>query len=399
MFSPSWYDPLVVPLVDLLWHELCSIDVQRMIQPIIPLLHEPDEVLAVIRQFNAQAQMILDEARQIAQTLDSSATIVLDDSGDEALIEDSLRATYRCLRYSPPLLEKASSFDSDIAKMSVDTPSYRLADYDDRDRRAIIVSYDWCYTLVILFDSLSNSRMADFGGTCVVFRSSSLPSSGENKSITFACICSGLQLRLRQVLKACVRPFIAPGKCMKGPAFIDLIALNSLESSVNCGVVHPIELLIERCKTLQLDCLIRRDLVSRVTDVSFISVVYYQIFIFLKLLLSATCVTCFQSIGSCSTGIVMFSTNRFEVLVFRFDEGIPCLTETPKIVSTSEHITQMFLVGDMIAEAIDHCPSQERMIACWQLFFRTLTLIRFSLEFLGVFQHIELNSTVSDFLD
>ena len=76
LFSPSWYDPLVVPLVDLLWHELCSIDVQRMIQPIIPLLHEPDEVLAVIRQFNAQAQMILDEARQIAQTLDSSATIV-----------------------------------------------------------------------------------------------------------------------------------------------------------------------------------------------------------------------------------------------------------------------------------------------------------------------------------
>ena len=97
----------------------------------------------------------------------------------------------------------------------------------------------------------------------------------------------------------------------------------------------------------------------------------------------------------------MFSMQRLEVLVFRFrfDEGILCPTEALKIVTTSEHVTQMFLVGDMIAEAIDHCPSQERMIACWQLLFRTLTLIRFSLEFLGVFRHIELNSTVSDFLD
>ena len=47
------------------------------------------------------------------------------------------------------------------------------------------------------------------------------------------------------------------------------------------------------------------------------------------------------------------------VLVLRSDEGISCLTEAPKIVTTSDHTTQMFLVGDMIAEAIDHCPNQE----------------------------------------
>ena len=82
--------------------------------------------------------------------------------------------------------------------------------------------------------------------------------------------------------------------------------------------------------------------------------------------------------------------------MLRSDEGISCLTEAPKIVTTSDHTTQMFLVGDMIAEAIDHCPNQERMIVYWQLFSRTLVSIRFSLEFLGVLRDVELNSTVSD---
>ena len=48
-----------------------------MIQPSISLLHEPDEVLAVTGQFNAQAQTILHEARQIAKTLYSNTTIDL----------------------------------------------------------------------------------------------------------------------------------------------------------------------------------------------------------------------------------------------------------------------------------------------------------------------------------
>ena len=181
------------------------------------------------------------------------------------------------------------------------------------------------------------------------------------KSITFAAfagICSEVRLRLRQVLKVCVGFFIAHSVLawhMKESAFLGLIALNLLESSAVFGVVHFIESLIERFMIPQPDCLTNRDLVARLADALFMSIVYHQIFIFFKLLFSATCVTCFQSIGSGSTGIVMFSTNRFEVLVFRFDEDTSYLTEAPKIVTTSEHTTQMFLVGDMIAESIDHC--------------------------------------------
>ena len=105
------------------------------------------------------------------------------------------------------MLEKALSFDAHIVEVPFDTPFYRLSDYDDRERPAIIVSYDWCYTLVILFDSLGNSRLAGFGDTCVVFRLSSLPSSDDrrlyqNKSITFACVFSGLKLQLRTVSTA-----------------------------------------------------------------------------------------------------------------------------------------------------------------------------------------------------
>ena len=60
----------------------------------------------------------------------------------------------------------------------------------------------------------------------------------------------------------------------------------------------------------------------------------------------------------------------FEELALRSTEDISRLTEAPRI-----------------------------MIASWQPFSRTQTLIRFSLEFLGVFRHSELNSIVSDFLD
>ena len=89
----------------------------------------------------------------------------------------------------------------------------------------------------------------------------------------------------------------------------------------------------------------------------------------------------------------------FEELALRSAEDISCLTEAPRIVTTSNCTIRVFFVADMIVEAIDRYSNQERIIASWQPFSRTLTLIRFSLEFLGVFRHSELNSIVSDFLD
>ena len=66
---------------------------------------------------------------------------------------------------------------------------------------------------------------------------------------------------------------------MKGPAFLGLIVLNLLDSSAVVDVVQSIELLIERRKILQLDCLSRsRDLVARLADTLPMSIVYHQIF-------------------------------------------------------------------------------------------------------------------------
>ena len=281
-----------------LWYESLLTDVQRMIH------------LVVIGQSNTQAQMILDEACQtadevcqIAEMLDSNAAIAMGSfclniaSGNEASIlvanmklefpsDFSLRVICRCLRYSLLLLEKALNLECYVAvEGASDTPFYWRTDCDDQDRRLIIVSRDWCYVLVILFDSLSNSRLRERGGTWAVFRLSSVLGRDDRrlcqtrksriKSTTLAGICSDLKLRWRQV---CVRFFIASGKRMKGPAFLGLIVLNLLDSSAVVDVVQSIELLIERRKILQLDCLSRSRLVARLADTLPMSIVYHQIF-------------------------------------------------------------------------------------------------------------------------
>ena len=57
-----------------------------------------------------------------------------------------------------------------------------------------------------------------------------------------------------------------------------LIVLNLLDSSAVVDVVQSIELLIERRKILQLDCLSRSRLVARLADTLPMSLVYHQIF-------------------------------------------------------------------------------------------------------------------------
>ena len=171
-----------------------------------------------------------------------------------------------------------------------------------------------------------------------------------------------------------LRAYLAPSTpvwSLTGSIFIGSIVLNFLEGDVYRVVAQPTGSLIDQCEIMQRDCLNILRLAAPHADMLLTPVVHCQIRIFgNSLSFAVTRLTCLRSIESGVIGIVKSSINMFEELALRSTEDISRLTEAPRI-----------------------------MIASWQPFSRTQTLIRFSLEFLGVFRHSELNSIVSDFLD
>ena len=244
----------------------------------------------------------------------------------------------------------------------------------DSVRLLALVSHSWC----CLVAQQINSRLKKHDDARDEFRLLSLLDteiSGDGRlhltySITFACVRSSLKPRLRQMLRAYLAPS-TPVWSLTGSTFIGSIVLNFLEGDVYRVVAQPTGSLIDQCEIMQRDCLNILRLAAPHADMLLTPVVHCQIRIFgNSLSFAVTRLTCLRSIESGVIGIVKSSINMFEELALRSTEDISRLTEAPRI-----------------------------MIASWQPFSRTQTLIRFSLEFLGVFRHSELKSIVSDFLD
>ena len=205
------------------------------------------------------------------------------------------------------------------------------------------------------------------------------------------------------MLKGCARFLIAPSTpvwSLTGSTSIGCSALNFLEGDVCRIVAQPTGSPIDQCEITQRDHLNIFRLAAPHADMSFTTVSHFRIGILgNSLSFVITCLTCPRSLESGDIDIVKSSMNMFEELALRSTEDISCLAEASRIVTTSDCTLRVFLVADMIDEVIDRGSNQERMIAFGQPFSQALTLIRFSLEFLGVFRHSELNSIVSDFPD
>ena len=105
---------------------------------------------------------------------------------------------------------------------------------------------------------------------------------------------------------------------------------------------------------MQRDCLNILRLAAPHADMLLTPVVHCRIRIFgNSLSFVVTRLTCLRSIESGVIGIAKSSIDMFEELALRSTEDISRLTEAPRIATTSDCTIRVFLVADMIAEAID----------------------------------------------